>query len=226
MRIILAESQHIFAEKKRIFDIEQYSNMRILHLSDTHNLHRQLSNLPTADIVIHSGDITYAGTSEEVTDFIDWFGALDYPYKIFIAGNHDECLDGKDPRLIQSLLPENCFYLHNSGVTIEGVRFWGVPFFFSDDANGRTAQIMAQIPEDTDVLITHRPPMGILDTAENSYGCPDLLLAVLKIRPQYHLFGHVHDAYGLEKSKHTTFINASLVDEDYRLTNDPRVFDI
>jgi predicted phosphodiesterase len=50
--------------------------MRILYLSDTHNLHRQLSNLPTADIIIHSGDVSMAGTGKEVVDFIDWFTAL------------------------------------------------------------------------------------------------------------------------------------------------------
>ena len=57
--------------------------MTILHLSDTHNLHRQLNNLPAADIIVHSGDISYAGTGKEVVDFIEWFGALDYQYKIF-----------------------------------------------------------------------------------------------------------------------------------------------
>ena len=66
--------------------------MNILHLSDTHNLHRQLSNMPAADIIVHSGDISFAGTGEEVLDFIEWLGDLDYKYKIFIAGNHDLAL--------------------------------------------------------------------------------------------------------------------------------------
>ena len=84
-----------------------------------------------------------------------------------------------------------------------------------------------QIPNDTDVLITHRPPLGILDTANNtSFGCPELLQAVLEIQPRYHLFGHIHDAYGIEKSKYTTFVNAALVNEEYKLSSQPFTFDI
>ena len=44
--------------------------MRILHLSDTHNLHRQLTNLPDADIIIHSGDCSMEGTGKEIIDSI------------------------------------------------------------------------------------------------------------------------------------------------------------
>ena len=40
--------------------------MTILHISDTHSLHKQLLDLPPADIIIHSGDITENGTAEEV----------------------------------------------------------------------------------------------------------------------------------------------------------------
>lgn len=201
--------------------------MRILHLSDTHNLHRQLTNLPTADIIIHSGDISYAGTGEEVVDFLEWFGALEYKYKIFIAGNHDFCLERKSADVIQQFLPANCFYLCHSGVTIEGVKFWGMPFFFSEDLSGESLHKIDQIPADTDVLISHRPPLAILDRAHHTYfGCPDLLQKVLDVRPRYHLFGHIHDAYGIEESKQTTFANAALVDEEYRLKHTPHLFEL
>jgi Icc-related predicted phosphoesterase len=201
--------------------------MRILHISDTHNLHRQLTHLPAADIVIHSGDISYAGTGGEVMDFIEWFGALGYEYSIFIAGNHDYCLDGKKQDVIQSFLPENCFYLCHTGVEIGGVKFWGLPFFFSEDVSGEYLSRIAQIPADTDVLISHRPPFGLLDSAgQITYGCPDLLQRVLAIRPRYHFFGHIHAAYGIVESGDTTFANAALVDKDYQLVNKPFVFDV
>lgn len=35
--------------------------MKILHLSDTHGCHRQLQNLPEADLIIHSGDFIWPG---------------------------------------------------------------------------------------------------------------------------------------------------------------------
>ena len=199
--------------------------MRILHISDTHGFHRQLSNLPKVDIIIHSGDVSWAGSSSEILDFIEWFGELDYRYKIFIGGNHDDSLDGVDRASIQGLLPDNCFYLYNSGVTIDEVKFWGIPFFLSNDLSGDSFAVMSQIPPETDILITHRPPLGVLDCADNiNYGCADMLDAVSNICPQYHLFGHIHDAYGIEKSEHTIFANAALVDEDYRLRNKPFVF--
>jgi len=186
-----------------------------------------LSDLPPADIIIHSGDMSMAGTGKEVYDFIEWFGALDYKYKIFIAGNHDYCLDHKKPDIIQSFLPENCFYLYNDGVTIEGMKFWGIPFFFSDDVNGLYPNLIRKIPVRTDILITHRPPLGILDTANKiTYGCPDLLDAVLKVRPYYHLFGHIHDAYGMNETEYTMYINAALVDEQYNLVNKPFLLEI
>jgi Icc-related predicted phosphoesterase len=201
--------------------------MKILHLSDTHSCHYSLQKLPAADVIIHSGDVSLAGTSEEVIDFMDWFGELDYKYKIFIAGNHDECLDGKHRGVIQMCLPDKCFYLYNSGIEIEGIKFWGVPFFMSDDIKDQSPQIMAQIPADIDVLITHRPPYGILDIAGNiTYGCPYLLQSILRIKPQYHLFGHIHDAYGIEKSNHTIFVNASLMNENYELVNEPVLLEI
>lgn len=66
--------------------------MKILHISDTHNHHRQLQDLPAADVIVHSGDFTMVGTEAEVIDFMEWFCALPYKHKVFIAGNHDDCL--------------------------------------------------------------------------------------------------------------------------------------
>lgn len=66
--------------------------MKILHISDTHNRHHLLTNLPMADIIVHCGDFTDMGTEKEVLDFLNWFITLPYRYKIFITGNHDLCL--------------------------------------------------------------------------------------------------------------------------------------
>ena len=196
--------------------------MKILHLSDTHGKHNLIEDLPKADIIVHSGDMSENGTVSEVLDFLNWFCDLDYKHKIFVAGNHDLCLDGEQ---IEGL-PENCHYLVNSGVEIEGIKFWGIPCFLSNELSGDTAQLMAKIPIDTDILITHQPPYGILDIDENNnFGCLDLLQSVSKIRPKYHLFGHVHANYGIEKSQHTTFANASLVRKN-KIENKPFLLEI
>ena len=57
--------------------------MKILHISDTHNHHCQLQDLPAADVIVHSGDFTMAGTEAEVIDFMEWFCALPYKHKVF-----------------------------------------------------------------------------------------------------------------------------------------------
>lgn len=56
------------------------------------------------------------------------------------------------------------------------------------------------IPADTDILVTHGPPFGVLDrTIQNcNAGCHYLLQKVMEIKPKYHLFGHIHEAYGRE----------------------------
>lgn len=45
----------------------------ILHLSDTHSQHRRLTQLPDADILVHSGDFTMNGSEQEAIDFMNWF---------------------------------------------------------------------------------------------------------------------------------------------------------
>ena len=201
--------------------------MRILHLSDTHGHHRALTDLPLADIIVHSGDVGFAGTESEFTDFVDWFANLDYPHKVLVGGNHDSYMEEEDLDQIQKLLPNNCHYLFHSGVTIEGLKFWGVPLYISENISGVYFDLIKKIPSGTDVLVTHQPPYGILDkSGPINFGCNDLLDVVSTIRPKYHLFGHIHDAYGIEKTEHTTFANASIADENYELKNKAFVFEV
>ena len=69
------------------------------------------------------------------------------------------------------------------------------------------------IPDDTDVLITHRPPFGILDLRFGKgepAGCELLLKRVQEIEPRVHLFGHIHGSYGKVQIGRTLFVNACL----------------
>jgi len=86
---------------------------------------------------------------------------------------------------------------------------------------------MAQIPNDIQVLISHSPPYGILDFEDNiNYGCKDLLNAVERIKPRYHLFGHVHAAHGIKKLQQTTFVNSAIMNEMYEFVNKPFLLEI
>ena len=209
--------------------------MKIVFISDTHGQHRKLKNLPKADLIIHGGDVSKLGKDHEVEDFIHWFLRLDYAHKIFIAGNHDFYFEDYSRDFIQENLTSNCHYLCNSGVEIEGVKIWGSPvtptFFnwaFNVDRGKAIEKYWNMIPIDTDILLTHGPVKGILDRtiSDINAGCEDLLNTVKKVKPKFHLFGHIHEAYGKEKVKETTFVNGSLLNEKYELVNSPVEIDL
>ena len=201
--------------------------MKILHISDTHGLHKRLKDLPTADVIVHSGDFTLNGTEAEVMDFMEWFVELLYKHKVFVAGNHDSCLYGAD---IEGL-PEGTHYLCGSGVTLDGVLFYGIPMFMqllATSSNGNHYDDMIdQIPMETDVLITHQPPLGVLDSTDVTYWGDAILFRKIKtVQPKLHLFGHVHNSYGMMTLGNTVFSNASLVDEQYQMINAPRLLSL
>jgi Icc-related predicted phosphoesterase len=74
------------------------------------------------------------------------------------------------------------------------------------------------IPPDTQVLITHGPPAGILDfTADVKRAGSTSLLAEInqRIKPQLHLFGHIHEGHGVCRVGERTFVNASIYNPNY-----------
>ena len=188
------------------------TRMRILHLSDTHGLHHQIKDLPAADFIVHSGDISHHGTEEEVLDFLNWFIELNYSHKIFVTGNHDLCL--WDAEGIEEL-PDNIHFLQDKGVEIDGVKFFGIAYNHSEEL----------IPIGTDIVITHEPPVMILDkSAGTHWGNASLRNRILEIKPRYHLFGHAHDGYGINKQDGIVFSNAALLDDMNRLVRKPKMF--
>jgi Icc-related predicted phosphoesterase len=85
------------------------------------------------------------------------------------------------------------------------------------------------IPASTDVLITHGPPYGVLDTAHpttDHLGCEELAEAVQHVRPRLHVFGHIHGGQGQQNSDGTLYVNASVVNEAYQLVYAPQVIEI
>lgn len=200
----------------------------ILHLSDTHGQHKNLKSLPKADVIVHSGDFTFAGSEEEAYDFMNWFCNLPYKHKIFIAGNHDMCMYGADH--IDGL-SRNVHYLYNNSVVIDGIKFYGIPMFMEDCMDGNLDVFINNIPDDTDVLITHMPPKGTCDLANYGKGPEhrgNATLAELlkKLHPTCHLFGHEHDAYGKTIKENVIYSNACVVDSRYNLINNPTIINI
>jgi len=207
--------------------------VRLVCISDTHSQHAGLA-LPEGNVLIHAGDLTGKGTANEVHEALEWSSQVGtFRHRIFCAGNHDFLFE-REPQYARSLIPPNVMYLENSGATIEGVKFWGSPItpYFHDWAFNRYASAIGRhweaIPSDTDVLITHGPPFGVLDRVDGGepVGCPQLLTEIVnRIRPQVHVFGHIHEGYGVAtlRDLSTVFCNASVCDRQYRPTNAPWV---
>ncbi len=197
--------------------------MRILHLSDTHGCHHRLRELPEADVVVHSGDFCMVGSEQEAIDFLNWFCDLPYRHKIFICGNHDDCIY----EATINGLDDNVHYLCNSAIEIAGLKFYGVPMFMGDCVTDRQNRNYANIPADTDILITHSPAFGILDFDDNiNYGSEELLQAVTNINPRVHLFGHIHKQHGITTIGTTIFSNGAIMNDDYSTLNHPNIIEL
>lgn len=214
---------------------------KVVVLSDTHNQHMQIKDIPDGDILIHCGDATVYGKKDELEDFLSWFSWQPHKYKIFVPGNHDEGLfyDGQQPLFKEVSIPEEIIYLEEKYIEIEGLKIYGSPckprpdwalqhkpgvFAAFGVLKSKIKERWDKIPNNLDILITHVPPYGILDnTGFKHYGCPDLLAAVAEKIPRVHCFGHVHDRYGIlmAEDQKTTFVNAALCDELYDLNRGP-----
>jgi Icc-related predicted phosphoesterase len=204
-------------------------------MSDSHCRHSEIpaDQLPGGDFLIHTGDFTNTGNLTQCREFLTWFEKqTQYKHRIFIAGNHDRLAES-DPSLFRSLVPANCHYLEDSGIELEGLKFWGVPATanFCNWAFNRSYTELHKhfnyIPDDTNVVLTHGGPYGLdLQALENGVDIgmeplneklmdlPELLVSA---------FGHVHHSYGQIKLDETHFVNSAICGEDYQVTNKPIV---
>ena len=216
--------------------------MRLVCISDTHGLHADLK-LPEGDVLVHAGDFLGHGTLKELRSFNRWLSEQPHPHKVVIAGNHDLCMQ-REPDEARGLLTA-ATYLEDSGIEIDGVRFWGSPYspdFFPEHwvfnqprEAASTQERWARIPADTDVLIVHGPPEGVLDE------CPDLrnrdrmvhvgcgeLRAAIEARPglRHVVCGHIHEGRGQAELGSALVTNAASLNERYRMRGTPFVIEL
>lgn len=120
---------------------------------------------------------------------------------VFIAGNHDWVCT-KD---VKSLIPSNITYLFDETIVIENLHIYGTPWqpiFYNWAFNLPEAELQLawdKIPTDTDILLTHCPPLRILDKGENPIHCgaASLLEKVKSLKLKTHIFGHIHSGLSL-----------------------------
>ncbi|MBP1627135.1 MAG: metallophosphoesterase [Holophagaceae bacterium] len=219
--------------------------MRLVCLSDTHG-EQDHFKVPDGDVLVHAGDFSNLGTEREVQQTAKWLARLPHRWKVVVAGNHDRCFE-EAPELARTCLGPDILYLQDSGCEIGGLRFWGAPWqpWFCDWAfnlprgGPGLREKWNLIPMDTDVLITHGPPHKVLDEVRprmtpwglpeegsGPLGCEELAIRLTAVKPHLHIFGHIHDGYGFLEQGGTTYVNASVCDEDYHPVNPVWIVDL
>jgi Icc-related predicted phosphoesterase len=212
---------------------------RIVAVSDSHCQHTKLL-LPEGDFLLHAGDFSHKGRTAECLDFLKWFDTQPHKHKVFIAGNHELGVE-QNPDIFRAMVKEvapSCHYLNEQSIELDGWKIFGSPWtphFYNWAFNAhRGPEIQAhwdKIPNDTEILISHGPPHGVLDLVMDGshQGCRDLKKTIenrLK-NLQIHCYGHLH----LEGAQSTVqdgviYVNAACVDEEYKLRGEIQVIDL
>lgn len=231
---------------------------RFVCISDTFSRTDYMPAIPDGDVLLHTGNFSNLGIPREIEAFNEFLGKLPHRYKIVIAGNHEVTFDPQlmternshvfisFATALQEVEEEewknckrqltNCIYLEDDEVRVQGFRIYGTPW---TPGNGDWAFNLSRgqacldkwdkIPNGIDILLTHGPPVGYCDIAQEDKheGCVELLNTVRKrVKPKYHVFGHIPEGHGITSNGTTNFINASICTRNYKPANQPIVFDL
>lgn len=189
-------------------------------ISDTHCQEKDLVPL-SGDVLVHTGDfINYPNDITGTYSFFEWFGRQPHKHKVMVKGNHDP----KDLLWLAHIASDNGItFLDHEIVEICGKKVLGL-----ENTSGPL-----DVKDHVDVLLSHNPPLGILDEipfysafgddATMSIGSKHLYDLVKRLKPEVHAFGHIHECSGRTfKEGKTTFINACMFVDKKRTKLSPR----
>lgn len=227
---------------------------KIVCISDTHCQQRAFDSvhggLPYGDVLIHAGDALTFGKADEFYAFANWISKQPHLIKLYVPGNHDFFVQGNLSLCRNILRERGVVLLVDQAFIIRGtlpeedIKVYGTPWvpnlsgwaFFAHKQT--LVNRFNDIPDDTQLLITHAPPSSILDSypgevilidgpnphglEEEEYnderglhvGSTALLKRVSELKHlKLHVFGHIHSSYGIEIVKfgkrEVKFVNAS-----------------
>lgn len=222
--------------------------MRIYHISDTHSYHDLLKVPKNIDLIIFSGDESNHPVPiinlPEFNRFIVWFAELPIKYKVFVAGNHSAAIANGLVKKSE-FSDKGIIYLENDYVVIEGLKIFGSPItptfnnWYFMKQRSKLDNLWKLIDDNTDILVTHGPPIGILDlTEERDYklkqcGDKSLLNHIKRIKPILHCFGHIHNFkecinHGIRIIDGVVFSNGAVVtDKKFgEVTSNGNIFEV
>lgn len=217
--------------------------MKIVIISDVHAKWQKLE-IPECDVLISCGDYSFRGEKHIVKNFHEWLNKQEAGHIISVQGNHETWVQQnwqEAKELAQKVCPAVHFIQHEP-IEIEGVKFFGsawTPWFYNWAWNAQRGpelqRLWSQIPDDTQILITHGPPAGMLDivyhvdgmTPRERVGCHDLMDRIKQLKQlKMHCFGHIHCSAGETEFMGVKYINASICDEMYMPTSPVRIFEL
>lgn len=210
--------------------------MKIIAISD---LHGQFPDVPPCDLLIVAGDLCPDGfggvwARHDYTRQLRWFHDTFLPWVspkaktvLVTWGNHDFC----GHQLLSGTFG-NVSVVVDAMAEVDGITLWLTPWSneFMDWAfmkpYDRLASIYAEIPEGIDILVSHQPPKGYGDlyldfkTGKMEHiASSELLFTIERVKPRIVVCGHLHGGYGTYQRGETSIYNVSVVNEQYKLTN-------
>jgi Icc-related predicted phosphoesterase len=226
--------------------------MKFIAISDLHGklpvIHEEFDLLIIAgDLCPHAKGVKLLQMNWFGNTFINWVKVLPFKHSwskvIYVPGNHDECFDEYITNIkiseyefetnnrLKILVHDVYNFEYPVSDGVDSLKIFGTPYckqfgnwaFMVD--NETLDKKYSQIPEDTDILISHDSPQinnlgKILD--ENFYhygvdaGNPVLTKHLLRIKPLIFHSGHIHSGnHEFTQQEGIWLSNVSYLGEDY-----------
>ena len=218
-------------------------------LSDTHTLHKRLKLPGGDLLLFTGDFLSSGFRIDEFGDFVNWLMETCspiYTHICIVAGNHDRICETYPDYQVKDMFErkDNIHYIKDETITLDfddkGVlTISGTPYqpefcnwaFNVDDSDKLQFIFDSVLDENADIWMTHCPPFNILDqthyqrpqfgsTGDEHLGSIELYNVLKMKKPRYHVFGHIHgDGGKIIEIDGTTYINASVCNEQYKPTN-------
>lgn len=221
--------------------------MKVVALAD---IHGTLPEIPECNLLLIAGDICpytdHSCSFQEAwleTTFKYWLKRLPTNKVVFCAGNHDFIFQDRKSVAYRILKELPATYLEDDYCYYQDFKIYGTPWqpyhggWAFNLYEPELKEKWALIPEDTNILVCHSPPVGygdeaprtITDDTETNWpepehvGSPSLLERIKIIQPKLVVFGHIHSGFGQWQLDNTLLVNAA---QSWRVPRSPVILEV